>query len=221
MIPSEYISPYGFVMSDSKTPGMNDWLITGVAVALDLYDPPPGITYLMLSTCQKNSTTPLVYRSPGKKNADDTEKADDWWAIFLIASKDCRPWAGEVIEWAESHSWTFNVQDPESLNPEYRFDRFLGFAPLLRMAAGVDLSVFDHLQVMGALLLDCWDISKGDGNMKALCRIALAERSGSIYYPFAALWRWRIKKKYQGRIALSFQGACWIGYDHPIVTSGV
>lgn len=215
----EYISPHGFVMGDSKEPGMNDWLITGVAVALNLY---PGThpTFDLFNQCRKSDDCPLIYRGPDKKNSDDTEKADDYWAAMLISNKYYQQWSRELLTWAEVYDWTFNVQDPESKNPEYRFDRFLGFAPLLRLAAGEKLSLFDTLQLMGALAYDCWDISKGDGNMKALCRITLAERSSAIYYPFAALWRLRIRKKY-GRIALSFQEACGVGYGHPILTSGV
>lgn len=220
MIDSAYISKDGFVMGDSKEPGMNDWLITGAAVALNLYDPHPFEVTSMFNACRKSKDIPLFYRAPNKRNPDDTEKADDYWAMFLLLAKYDPFIAKEVLNWAEINDWTFNVQDPESKNPEYRFDRFLGFAPLLRLAAGEKLALFDSIQLMAALALDCLDISKSDGNMKALCRMALAERSHPVYYTLATLWRYRIKKKYQGRIALSFQEACGVGYGHPIVTSG-
>lgn len=213
MITQEWIDQYGFVLDDKLAVSGNAWLLSGLAVAVNLYGPSEDSVRRMFSMCRKSDSCPLLYRHPSKTNPDDGQQIDDMWAILFLMHKYRKDLAEEYLVYLEKNRWLANVQDPESKNPEYHFDRFPMFAPLLRMAAGRHLTVYEKATVVLGLIYDAFDLKDPDGIARAQCRVALCQRDSWVYWLPAKLWESRVKKKYERR------GLAWgkfVGYSHPL-----
>lgn len=209
MISKQYINANGFVTVYPDAPFVpgegNGWLNTGVAFCMGIYDVQP-IIGLMINACRKGQT-PLVYRSPYKRNADDQETCDDYWGLIAMS----RAWSKEILAWGETNGWDFDIQGYG--NPDYRFDRFPEFAPLLRLRAGQSLTIWDQLIVAGSVLWDALHIDDADGNKRAFCKIYTA-RENPLASICCAIWTSRIKRRY-GSVPASWSAS--LPKDHPLV----
>lgn len=121
-----------------------------------------------------------------------------------------------MLEYVEANDWRVNVQDPRSASPEFRFDRFPLFPPLLRMAAGKSLTVSDTITLFLGLLSHAFSLDKPDGNVKAFLRLKMCERESALYFPPMWLWERRVRKHHE-RIGLLW--GKFVGYGHPLSTA--
>jgi hypothetical protein len=210
MINPAYINADGFVTVQPNAPAVpgegNGWLQTGLAYACGLY--PQANADVMLAFCAKSNECPLIYRSPHKKNADDNETCDDYWAALPMSQF----WAKEVLQYARAHGWNFDVQEKGGL--EYAFWRFPAFTPFLKLCAGESLNIFDRLRLAGTIAFDAFFSDAADTNMAAFCRLVKAEQACPLSALAAGLWRSRIRKRY-GTIGKSWAG--YFGDTHPLV----
>lgn len=213
-----YLNGDGFltVQANADTvPGEgNGWLQTGTAICLIGYDeyPYPLDTVALINACSNAAAYPLIYRSPHKKNPDDNETCDDYWgALALIKLKDRTEWPKSLLRYGAANDWYFDVNHSRALR--YRFDRFPAFVPCLRICAGEELSLFSKIILGLTILWDAYHIDAADGNMRSLCKIAIAEGQGRFIDACSNLWRRRIIAKY-GTVAKSFEE--YFGKGHPI-----
>lgn len=210
-IGAAFINRDGFVTikpNAENIPGDgNGWLQTGLAVACGAYPLNSTQLWIMLGRCRKSATCPLIWRSPYKRNPDDDQKCDDYWGALPLNEL----WAKEVLGWGEAYGWVFDTREIGGL--EYRFDRFWGFVPFLRLCAGRRISLWESVELAGSILLDAFSIANADGNMKAYCKLRVAEESSALSAAAAKIWRSRIKKRY-GRIGASW--AKYFGEGHPL-----
>lgn len=209
----QYINSDGFVTIAPNAPAVpgegNGWLQTGLALATGKIPPAAleeGLIPL-LSRCQKSSTltnpVPLIWRSPYKVNPGDETKQDDYYGALLISTT----WAARLLDYLEANGWDFDISGKKRL--EYRFDRFPDFAPLVFMAAGKNISLFDEVRLALTIVWDAFHVEQADANMRTYCKIYLAEKDSALCAIAANFWRSRIRKRY-GTI-----GASWAGYFGP------
>tara|TARA_R110000868_G_scaffold242882_3_gene498477 strand:+ start:793 stop:1443 length:651 start_codon:yes stop_codon:yes gene_type:complete len=208
----KYIDQFGFVRikpnDDNPWGDGNGLLQTGLAIACGMLNPSYELQFNLL-LCRKDVWCPLIYRSPNKKNNDDNQGPDDYYGAFLFG--DILP--GLVLEYAEAKNWHFDIQQPDKPRPEYNFNRFPAFVPCLRIAAGKRLSLAETVVLFGSIVVDSFDLNKADGNMKAFCRIVLAERYSKLFTIAGALWRYQVRRKYKSI------GRSWSDYfkeGHPL-----
>lgn len=214
----KYINSDGFVTDKSNAetiPGEgNGWLQTGLAMATfpKEYLAVVGKDKLvsMLADCRKSYECPLIYRSPHKKNADDTNAADDYWGALLIFKLIKYPsWANELYVWAKARNWHFDIQQPDSPRIEYNFNRFVHFIPFLRQTIGEPLSLIESIGMAVGIVFDSFSIDEPDPNKKVFCKISLMEIDSIVCRLAGLFWRWRVRRKY-GHI-----GACWAASLEP------
>lgn len=208
IIPPAYINRDGFITVVPYAPHVpgegNGWLQTGLAYACGHIE----LEYrTMLLTCQATGM-PLIWRSPHKRNADDDQAHDDYWAALLLD----RSWAGAVLRYAEKNDWDFAMRPEDKGKAHYLFSRFPHFPPFVRLAAGAELSPMDRAILWVSALVDALSIGQADGNMKAFCRLHLTVHLWG-FGPLASLWWWRIRRRY-GTIGESW--AAYFGHGHPL-----
>lgn len=209
----QYINSDGFVTvapNAQAVPGEgNGWLQTGLALATGKIPAAALEENLipLLSRCQKSPTVPLIWRSPYKVNPGDETKQDDYYGALLISPT----WAARLLDYLEAAGWDFDIGGKQRL--EYRFDRFPDLAPLVFLAAGRDISIFDEVRLALTIVWDAFHIEQADANMRTYCKIYLAEKDSILCALAAKFWRGRVRARY-GTI-----GASWAGYwglAHPM-----
>lgn len=206
---AQYINQDGFVTISANAeavPGEgNGWLQTGLALATGKITPnsEAGLKLPGLIERCKAPLSQLIWRSPWKTNPGDETKQDDYYGALIVS----RAWAAKLLDYLESHGWDFDIAGKKRL--EYRFDRFPDFAPLVEIAAGRDLSLFDEIRLAATIFWDAFHLDAADANMKTYCKIYLAEENSAICAIAAKLWRSRARARY-GTI-----GASWAGYFGP------
>jgi hypothetical protein len=211
-----YVNEDGFVTVEKDAnpfPGEgNGWLQTGVAVACG-FDYDPTIIMKMFIRC-RYGITPLMWRSPHKKNLGDNQNHDDYWSIGLLSWKYKLDWAREFVEFGAKFDWIYDVTDPTGGNLRYKFDRFLDFVPYMRLCAGEKLTIADKFILAGTIIYDAYHPDKADANMRSFCKVTVAEKQGGLLCKMAGFWwRKRIKSKY-GTIGNSW--AKYFGEGHPL-----
>lgn len=194
MIDGKWINQDGFLTlypNENHIPGEgNGWLHTGLASCLGIYDPGKERVFEMIAACRKSAENPLIFRSPHKRNPGDAQEADDYWGALYLAKKYDSLWPLEVLEYAEKNGWDFDIQGNKNLR--FRFDRLPHFVPILRIAAGIDLGIWDQVQLAVIMFYDAFASKKPDGHMKARLRMEIAKD-----YPFSqlALFIWKRRTK--------------------------
>jgi|GEM_PF-4012311 len=203
MINPSYINADGFVTIQPNAPAIpgegNGWLQTGLCAALGQYPNSKESIILMFIRCMADVGYPPLSRSPHKKNLGDENKADDYWGVFVLAKLHFQDWAKNLLRWCEANGWTTNNLDPKSTDYNYRFDRFPGFVPCLRLAAGQQLPVMDSIALAGSLIYDIFSAKEDDGNMRSYCKAFVAKSDWICAIPAAIiLWRKASWAKYFG-----------------------
>lgn len=214
MISSEYINADGFVTVDKNAPTIpgegNGLLQTGLAYACDMVS--TDAVFDIVKKC-KHDNNPLVWRSPHKKNADDNQAADDYMGLFVIAQQIELHWLYDLYLFVSKRGWCFNIQNPNTYDLRYDFNRYPSFIATLKMAAGIRLTLPETIAMFIEIIWDSFLITHADENMKAFCRLTVAEKHNNLFKLAGMLWRYRIRRRY-GIIGRSW--AEYFGEGHPL-----
>jgi hypothetical protein len=209
MIDPRFVNADGFVTVQPNAdaiPGEgNGWLQTGLAVATGQLTTDRIAD--MIWACHKGPQCPLVFRSPHKRNPDDSETADDYWGALPLNQM----WALEIYIYGCTHKWLMDVQEQGRL--AFWFGRFLGFAPFVKLCAGLPTNWLDRTILNTMIYLDSYFISHSDGNMIAFCRASAAAKRDPRFAKAFAFWQKRVLAKY-GTLGASW--AAYFGPGHPL-----
>lgn len=153
-----FITPVKYPPGNGHYPGGGNVLLyTGLYYtilamkgALTQADADSWVRSLMLC---RHERFPLFWRSPVKKNADDNQEHDDYWAI-LAACKHagCEYIARGILEHGRRHSWSYDIQKPETFNIKFYFARFMAFIPMARVCSGEEISLLEQARLYLAIL---------------------------------------------------------------------
>lgn len=149
----------------------------------------------------RHDSVPMLWRSPLKKNHDDNQNWDDYtgWLAAMYFSGHKFPM--EFLGWGLTHSWSFDIQNPYCWNPDYYFERQIGFTTFAKMCARgfdpkVPITPLEHAMLALAILWSAFSIDKSDSCMKSYCRIAVARKESWACHLASLIWFWRVRKKY-------------------------
>ena len=155
-----------------------------------------------ISRACKHASTPMFWRSPLKKNPDDTQKQDDYfgWLAALYFAKN--PLANDFFQYAESVGWFLNIQKPgDKTDWNYYFERFPGFRVFAKMCARstnptLRISLGEQIEIALDIFWSAFHIDESDGCMRDYCLISVARRESLLAGLASLLWFHRVRKKY-------------------------
>jgi hypothetical protein len=220
----------GFINSDNfvtaqpyaqAIPGEgNGWLQTGLWASATLHSGLSVIGWVemadifedMFKACRRADDCPQIWRSPHKKNPGDNQNHDDYWGALAISYFIGGDWAKEVVQWGEKTGWFFDIEAPERKQLRYYFGRFPDFIPFARLCAGQKLGLTEVIFLAGSIIWDAFHISAADANMRAFCKISVAEQKSFTCFLASLLWFRRVRKRY-GTVGNSW--AEYFGKGHP------
>lgn len=173
-----------------------------------------------ISEACKHASTPQFWRSPLKKNPDDTQKQDDyygWLAALYFAGNSL---ANDFFQYAESVGWFINIQKPGNQEDwNYYFERFPGFRTFAKMCArstnpALRISLVEHIEIALEVFWSAIHVDKSDACMRNYCLISVARRESILVRAVAPFWFSRVRKKY-GKTGQSF-AAYFQNEEHPL-----
>ena len=208
-----WLSKDGFVNPRRDTPDVpghgNAWLETGLAYACGMYDLSPAKATDMYLACTTSGSFPLFFRTPYKKNLDDSEEADDYWGFFALPID--LAYRVTIYNYLRGDGWNGDVHKQGAFR--YYFNRFLPLPCYVSMRSGGSFTVLDNLILSAACLWSSFGISDADSNKKAfLMGHELSVRSKLGKWAFS-IWCKRIRKRY-GTIGKSWAASYEEG--HPL-----
>lgn len=173
-----------------------------------------------ISAACKHVDWPMFWRSPLKKNSDDTQKQDDYYGWLAALYYAHNPLANDFFEYAESVGWFINIQKPgDKTDWNYYFERFPGFRVFAKMCARSTngkhrISLGEHIEIALDIFWSAFHIDDSDGCMRDYCLISVARRESILAAAVAPLWFYRVRKKY-GTVGKAFSAYFQDG-NHPL-----
>lgn len=158
--------------------------------------------YLRITAACKHHAWPILWRSPLKKNPDDSQAHDDYYG-WLAAGYFCGAEFPQMFyEQAEKWGWFIDIQNPGStakLNKYFaRFPGFRIFSKMCARATDRDLKITltEHVTLAAVILWNSINVKKSDSCIRDYCLVSIAREESGLARLASVVWFLRVRKKY-------------------------